>query len=149
MGEDSERFHLHCRLLFLSLPLAKCQCWTLCFSPPIDKIRTTCSSYLLARESQADLLTHAPRCSPPLSCLSLMSGKWKVLPWQLALDSLPEGVRFKRSGLFPFFSHVHFSSMCCRGGTSCSLNKPRLACAVDGVRQDRSTGDTSSPLCRP
>lgn len=23
---------------------------------------------------------------------------------------------------FPFFSHVHFSSMCCRGGTSCSLN---------------------------
>lgn len=102
VGVASKRFHLQCLLSPSSMLLNECQRWMLCSSPPKDKIRTTCSSYLLARESQADLLTHAPRCSPPLSCLSLMSGKWKVVPWQLALDSLPEGVRFKGSGLFPF-----------------------------------------------
>lgn len=102
VGVESKRFHLLCLLSSSALLLTECQCWMLRSSPPKDKIRTTCSSYLLARESQADLLTHAPRFSPPLSCLSLMSGKWKVVPWQLALDYLPEGVRFKRSGLFPF-----------------------------------------------
>lgn len=117
VGVVSKRFHLQCLLSSSSMLLNECQRWMLCSSPPKDKIRTTCSSYLLARESQADLLTHAPRCSPPLSCLSLMSGKWKVVPWQFALDSLPEGVRFKRSGLFPF-SLVHFSSARCSRGRS-------------------------------
>lgn len=74
-----KRFHLSAAGSFFFLP-SLCRSLNvsvgrLCFSPPIDKIRTTCSSYLLARESQADLLTHAPHGSPPLSCLSLMSGK--------------------------------------------------------------------------
>lgn len=102
-GRGVKAFSLSTLAFFYSsLLLTECQCWMLCSRPPIDKIRTTCSSYLLARESQADLLTHAPHSSPPLSCLSLMSGKWKVVPWQFALDSLPEGVCFKRSGPFPF-----------------------------------------------
>lgn len=97
--EESKRFQSS--VSFFSSPLRRSL--TLCSSPPRDKIRTTCSSHLLARESQADLLTHAlPLPTLHFPALSLMSGKWKVVPWQLALDSQPEGVRLKRSGLFPF-----------------------------------------------
>ena len=108
-----------------SLPRTECQCWTPCSSPPIDKIRTTCSSHLLARESQADLLTHTP-CGPPPPpspflpqphVRKVKSSTLAACPW---LPARRSALREKWS--FPFFSHVHFSSMCCRGGTSCSLN---------------------------
>lgn len=46
-------------------------------SPPIDKIRNTCSSHLLVRESQLDLLTHAASYTPTRACFALMAGKWK------------------------------------------------------------------------
>ena len=44
--------------------------------------------------------------SPPLSCLRLMSRKCKVVPWQLALDSLPELVRFQKKWSFPLLSRA-------------------------------------------
>lgn len=70
VGVESERFHLRRLLSSSSSLLSECQRWMLCWSPPVDKIRTTCSSYLLAKgvpggpaDARTSLLLPPP---PPL-----------------------------------------------------------------------------------
>lgn len=85
-----------------------------------------------------------PPFLPQLHVRRVKSSTLAACPW------LPA----RRSALlekwsFPFFSHVHFSSMCCRGGTSCSLNIVTAGVSLccwhcRSTSSDKSTEDTFS-----